>query len=40
MFYGSFDANMILLTKAINDLKWGCKDIQLCIIKLEKAHPK
>lgn len=27
MYYGSFDASMALLTKAINDLKWGRKNI-------------
>ena len=27
MCYGSFDANMALLTKAMNDFKWGCKSI-------------
>ena len=40
MHYGSFDVNMALLTKAINDLKWGCKNIPTLYNEIRKSSPK
>ena len=38
MYYGSFDVNMALFEKAINNLKWGVRVLRLYKMKLEKAH--
>ena len=37
MYYGSFNVNMALLAKAINDFKWGCKSILALYNEIRKT---